>query len=249
MNEEMAALYAALSKAQGAIANPKKTHTANTGTYSYSYADLGATLEAIRKPLAANGLAVLQNVTTNTEAKVVEVETVITHSGGGFLVFGPMSFPATSNAQQTGSGVTYYRRYALSAALGLAAEDDDGKGASETRAPVRVSEPEPDPWQTPASRDPEAAPVKIPAGIRGPAARAWTSGPPSEDQKKYLGALVREAGYPDTITFLTSPEAEQVLGGKPSRPLVKGHASALIDALAEWKASKKTETEEGANDE
>ena len=239
MNEEMAALYAALSKAQGAIANPKKTHTANTGTYSYSYADLGATLEAIRKPLAANGLAVLQNVTTNTEAKVVEVETVITHSGGGFLVFGPMSFPATSNAQQTGSGVTYYRRYALSAALGLAAEDDDGKGASETRAPVRVSEPEPDPWQTPASRDPQTALVDV-GSRKGPAARRWATAEMTPDQEKTLTDLVSTYTTHSTLeNFLASAECRKVLGGNPSRPLVMGHASTLIDALIEWKSGGK----------
>lgn len=233
--EPMAALYAALAAARGAIANPKKGSKADTGSYSYKYADLGTVLDAVAPILAEHGLAALQDVRSNIEHKSVEVSTIIVHASGGWISFGPLAFPATGNPQQTGSAITYARRYTLSAALGVAAEDDDGKAASQAR-----TAPEPDPWATPEPAA-DVAPVLVPDALRGPARRAWVSGPPSADQKKYLGSLVREAGYRDTVTFLASEEARKVLGGNPSSPLVKGHASQLIDALAEWRSERNEE--------
>ena len=55
MNE----LYTALAKANGTIKNPTKDAQGNFG----SYLTLDALLEAVRAPLAAQGLSIVQDVT------------------------------------------------------------------------------------------------------------------------------------------------------------------------------------------
>lgn len=122
-------LFAALVKALGELSDVPKTRTANAGTYSYTYADLGDALEMARPILAKHGLGVVQPVSTG--AKGVDVATTIIHESGQSITFGPLTFPAGATPQATGSAITYARRYSLLAALGLATEeDDDGQAAS-----------------------------------------------------------------------------------------------------------------------
>ena len=98
------------------------------GSYSYSYADLGLVVGAVRPILAAHGLAQVQDVVT--VGNNVAVSTTLVHKSGESITFGPLTFNAGGTPQQTGSAITYARRYALLAALGLATEDDDGAKAS-----------------------------------------------------------------------------------------------------------------------
>src|SRR5690606_13383389 len=58
------------------------------------------------------------------------------HSSGDRLDFGPFPFPHGRDAQATGSMVTYHRRYALVAALGMAAGDDDDGAAAKPAVPA-----------------------------------------------------------------------------------------------------------------
>ena len=58
------------------------------------------------------------------------VETIILHSSGEWLSCGKLSVPVSKgDAQGFGSALTYARRYSLSAAFGVAPEDDDGNAA------------------------------------------------------------------------------------------------------------------------
>ena len=132
MNEH---LYGALAVANKAIRNPKKDGTGNYG----AYLTLDALLESIRGPLADNGLSVVQNVTDDDER--IYVTTVILHSSGEQLEFGPMSSPRGQNIQHAGAAVTYLRRFTVGAALGIAGDiDDDGQSAvaASTVAPSRA---------------------------------------------------------------------------------------------------------------
>lgn len=111
--------------------------------FSYSYADLADVLSDSRPILASNGLAITQAVVTN--GRDVEVWTTILHESGQYRTDGPLAFNGGSNPQQAGSAITYARRYAALASLGLASEDDDGaKAANEPTASKRgASTPEP----------------------------------------------------------------------------------------------------------
>lgn len=118
----------AFTEAQKAMPEIVKRQTASIptktgGNYSYSYADLPDVLATVKPVLLENGLGVAQSVTA--EGGKVKVETRIYHVGGHTESFGPLELDGAGGAQSAGSAITYARRYALTAALGLAPEDDD----------------------------------------------------------------------------------------------------------------------------
>lgn len=125
MSDKIDALATALSKAQSLIENVNKDKQA----YGYKYADLASCLQAIKKPLADNGLSISQLVTQDKDNKQVLV-TLLIHESGQWLksVFGieNVVMKQCNSLQQIGAGITYARRYALSAIIGLTQEDDDG---------------------------------------------------------------------------------------------------------------------------
>lgn len=131
-------LAAALVRFQAQVPTIPKNNTAKIpmkggGSYSYKYADLSDVWEAIRKPLSDNGLAVTQPLITVSQG-CLGIKTKIWHVSGETdeSVF---EFPvAGKSPQEVGSAITYYKRYALSAALGLDIDDDDD-GAAATHRP------------------------------------------------------------------------------------------------------------------
>lgn len=135
-----ATLFTALVAAQADLPDIPKARTANAGSYSYAYADLADVLNAVRPVLKAHGLAVLQNA--RTEDSGIGVSTIIVHVSGEQLEFGPLVLPYGGSPQAAGSAITYARRYALLAALGLACDDDDG-AAAQAAAHTRREHPQP----------------------------------------------------------------------------------------------------------
>ena len=125
----------------------KKTVTVQTrtgGRYTFDYAPHEVILEAIKDDLAANDLAVVQPLTSDSEGRLY-VQTIRRPSGGETLEsLTPVNTANLSN-QEIGSAVTYMRRYALSAMLGLATDDDDdanladGNNATEVQKGERGS--------------------------------------------------------------------------------------------------------------
>ena len=136
-SESINELAAALSVAQGTFPAIKKTKTAKvtskrTGeTYTYSYADLEVVVKETKSILAENGLAVMQLPEIDESGRDVVTTTVMHKSGQWKEASTPIK--ATDGSPQTyGSALTYARRYAYCAALGIVAEeDDDGKRAQE----------------------------------------------------------------------------------------------------------------------
>lgn len=125
-SESIAALADALAKAQGKIEGAIKDKT--NPAFRSSYADLGAVWDAIRAPLSAHGLSVLQQL--STEENRVACTTLVLHASGEWIEFAPFVVPVSKqDAQGFGSAATYCRRYSLMAAVGIAPIDDDGEGA------------------------------------------------------------------------------------------------------------------------
>lgn len=121
------AFYGALAKAQAKIEGALKD--SENPYFSSKYADLGAVWDACREPLTANGIAILQFPDYDPETKCVSVETILTHTDG-FDKSSSLRIPVSkTDAQGIGSAITYGRRYALMAAVGIAPEDDDGNAA------------------------------------------------------------------------------------------------------------------------
>lgn len=106
-------------------------NTANLGNYSYEYVDLAHVTATARTVLGRHGLAVSQSVTSRDGQ--VCVTTIVVHASGDLIEFGPTCLAAGKGAQDTGSAITYARRYGLMAALGITAagSDDDGRRAQD----------------------------------------------------------------------------------------------------------------------
>jgi hypothetical protein len=124
-SESIAALAAALSKAQSAITGALKDNA--NSFFKSKYADLASCWDACRSQLAANNLAVIQT-TEVTEAGTVLV-TTLAHSSGEWMRGYLPVLTKDAGPQGQGSGLTYARRYALAAIVGLAQIDDDGEAA------------------------------------------------------------------------------------------------------------------------
>ena len=140
-SEQTNEIFSALAKAQGKI-KPVRKDGANPHLGN-KYTTLDAIIDEVKVPLSENGLSFLQPLTTDDRGLVLE--TWLTHSSGQYLmadvVVSPMSGNRGVNEMQAlGSSLTYLKRYALAAMLGVASEDDDdgnkaGKPAKQNRQP------------------------------------------------------------------------------------------------------------------
>lgn len=151
---EIQNVSASLVKALGELSDvPKgreaKIPTKTGASYGYRYADLADALSMVRPILAKHDLAVSQTA-SNPDHDTVAITTTLFHASGQWITFDPLLLPNGRTAQETGSAITYGRRYSLLAVLGLAAEDDDGASAA-PRQPRNAQ---------PRSAQRETAPVK-----------------------------------------------------------------------------------------
>jgi hypothetical protein len=131
-SESTTKLDSALAKAQGQIqiASKDKVNPA----FRSKYADITSVWEACREALAKHEISVTQ-WPIHSETTKLHLVTRIAHAGEWMQ--GEFSIPVDkSNAHGYGSAVTYAKRFALSAALGIVADDeidDDGNQASDAR--------------------------------------------------------------------------------------------------------------------
>lgn len=126
-SDSIAALAAALAKAQGAITGAKKD--AENPHFRSKYADLASVWEAARPALTAHGLSVIQTFDPSDKDEII-VDTRLLHESGEWIE-GRIAVPVTkADAQGYGSAATYARRYSLAAMVGVAPEDDDGNAAA-----------------------------------------------------------------------------------------------------------------------
>lgn len=131
-SEQINDLAAALSRAQGQI---KASALDGTNPHFRSeYSTLTAIWDACREALAANGLSVVQT-TDNEDPEMVVLETTLLHSSGQWISGRLKMKPAKADPQGIGSALTYARRYALAALVGVAPEDDDAEAATSRQKP------------------------------------------------------------------------------------------------------------------
>lgn len=143
-SESIEELASALSKAQGSFIHAKKD-TKNE-FFRSQYADLASVIDAAKKPLSENGLAVTQIVDTDSDG-LMYLETMLMHSSGEWISGRYPIRPVKTDPQAVGSAITYARRYAFSALTGIAADDDDGNAASQadkkpSKASTKLAQPE-----------------------------------------------------------------------------------------------------------
>lgn len=125
-SEQLNELLTALAKAQGEICSASKD--SNNPFYKSKYADLNSVWNACREPLSKNGLSVIQTI-NHTETGDIFLVTMLGHASGQWVKsFIPLKVNQGKGnpLHDLGSCITYLRRYALAALVGVAPDDDDG---------------------------------------------------------------------------------------------------------------------------
>lgn len=133
------------------IKQPKRTKTVKVatksgGTYSYSYADLAdvdkSVMDACRSVTDKDGNVVFgYYFDIDNSQEGVTVQTVMVDSAGGSMISDRIWFKNNyaGDAQRTASLISYAKRYGLSAAFGIASEDDnDAQNLKPDKPTVRI---------------------------------------------------------------------------------------------------------------
>lgn len=133
-SESLSNLAKALASFQSEVKNP--ANTANNPFYKSKYAPLPDILNDVRPLLAKHGLSILQAPSGDGE-KII-ITTLLMHESGEWIETCPLILKAEKvTAQGAGSAITYGRRYALAAVLGLSSEDDDDGNHAEKPTQVK----------------------------------------------------------------------------------------------------------------
>ncbi|MEB0287208.1 ERF family protein [Cryobacterium sp. 10S3] len=114
------------------------TKSAENDAYGSNYVPLDVVTETAHHLLAARKIAVMQPMVTDDQGHAA-LETILVYEDGRSFSRTTKLAMSKIDPQSHGSAVTYTRRYALMAMIGLTAkdEDDDGNKAANTLAPVR----------------------------------------------------------------------------------------------------------------
>ena len=128
-SESIANLAKALAIVQGKLTYAKKD--SKNPFFKSNYADLESVWDACRDLLASNGLSVSQFPGSYCEIdKSMSLTTILLHESGEWISQ-EMTLPVSKvDPQGAGSAITYMRRYALAAVVGVVQSDDDGNAAS-----------------------------------------------------------------------------------------------------------------------
>ena len=126
-------LAAALARAQVELINPEKSMLATirpegrgAAEQIFRYAPLSDGLNIIRKTLGQHEIATVQSTLVDQTAGLIRLNTVLAHSSGEWIASDWPVCPLEDLAspKRMGAALTYARRYALFALVGIAGEDD-----------------------------------------------------------------------------------------------------------------------------
>lgn len=104
--------------------------------FKSKYFDINAILAELKPLLVAEGITVLQPLTTQ-DGKLA-LQTILKAEDEEMSFTCPL--PENPDPQKMGSAITYFRRYSLQSLFLLEAEDDDAQSAS---TPVKTYTPKP----------------------------------------------------------------------------------------------------------
>jgi hypothetical protein len=127
------AIAAALAKAQGELSNPEKSLIATIqspfpreGDRTFRYASLASGLDIVRKSLGQHEIATVQTTAIDQDSGQIRLTTLLAHASGEWISSDWPVCPIseTGAPHRMGAALTYARRYALFALVGIAGEDD-----------------------------------------------------------------------------------------------------------------------------
>ena len=120
-------MYEKLLKIQMEIGAIKKDST--NPFFNSKYFDINALLEQVKPVLNKHGVVLIQGL-TNLQGKLALSTRIFCSDRTADMIEEICPIPEGTDAQKTGSAITYFRRYALQSLSALEAEDDDGHEAS-----------------------------------------------------------------------------------------------------------------------
>jgi hypothetical protein len=132
-SESIAAVAAALAKAQIALTNPEKSligtlpgNRPDEPGRTFRYASLSSGLDIVRKVLGQHEIATLQTTVIDQDIQTVSLTTVLAHSSGEWIAsdWPVCTLSEMATPRRMGAALTYARRYALFTLVGIAGEDD-----------------------------------------------------------------------------------------------------------------------------
>ena len=105
--------------------------------YGYKYTDLDTVISSVRPILAKHGLGFMQMLTTLENGKSA-ITTRLFSKEGEYLedttILPEVAMAKTNSAQNLGAAITYMKRYALCAMLGISSDEDtDAVSPQQTR--------------------------------------------------------------------------------------------------------------------
>ena len=215
-SEEISELLAALVEVQSELQTIQKGETAQGNKFSYKYASLDAIAQEIKPILHNHGVAYMQSVGgLNTNA--LTLTTRIFNNKGQYIEDTAALPPVNggSNAAQAlGMSITYMRRYALSAMLGITSDEDtDGNGykttpTQESQQPQKTTEKQPQPTTSPKKTSKPKQPVKLPFTPKG--------GESTPEEKARIKELC-EAKYADGKRIFSNEEIKTYSGYRQTK--------------------------------
>jgi hypothetical protein len=132
-SDSIGTLAGALAKAQIQLVNPEKTMLATiqrdgrgAAEQIFRYAPFSSGLDIVRKTLGQHEIATVQATAIDHAAGIVNVTTTLAHSSGEWISadWPVCSLGDMASPQRMGAALTYARRYALFALVGIVGEDD-----------------------------------------------------------------------------------------------------------------------------
>jgi hypothetical protein len=132
-SETIGAIAGALAKAQGELTNPEKSLTATIRSpfpreedRTFRYASLASGLDIVRKRLGQHEIATIQTTAIDQASGQIHLTTLLAHASGEWISsdWPVCAVSETAQPHRMGAALTYARRYALFALVGIAGEDD-----------------------------------------------------------------------------------------------------------------------------
>ena len=152
-SESIELIAAALAEAQALIEPAPKDKT--NPHFKSKYADITGVWEACRPALGKFNLCVIQSPSMTPE-RLVRITTRVIHKSGQWFESELDLKPDRDSPQSIGSAITYGKRYALAAMIGVVAdEDDDGNEASGKPKFTPQAKPIPPKQPQPAPKPPQ----------------------------------------------------------------------------------------------
>lgn len=180
-------LFAALVAAQAEMRNPPKDSI--NPHFKSRFADLATVLDTVKPVLAKHRLGVVQ-MPCEVEGVGPALATMLIHESGEYVRSTIGLRPVKASPQDTGSAMTYARRYGLQAVLGITADDDDDGNHASKPAPPRQQAAPPQ-QRKPLHQDDDAFFAKLQqTGRAWPKVVAWLN-------EKHGGKYKPDSGFFD----------------------------------------------------